>query len=75
MLFAVGAGRRRAVDRRGQGLDAPFDPRIHALRGHRGQIETAAALRTLMAGSAIRESHATATSACRIRIACAASRR
>ena len=27
-----------------QGSDTPFDPRIHALRGHRGQIETAAAL-------------------------------
>ncbi len=40
-----------------RGSDAPFDPRIHHLRGHRGQIETAAALRRLMAGSAIRESH------------------
>ena len=40
-----------------KGSDAPFDPRIHALRGHKGQIETAAALRDLMAGSAIRASH------------------
>jgi histidine ammonia-lyase len=40
-----------------RGSDAPFDPRIHQLRKHRGQIETAAALRALMAGSAIRESH------------------
>ncbi len=40
-----------------KGSDAPFDPRIHLLRKHRGQIETAAALRNLMAGSAIRESH------------------
>jgi histidine ammonia-lyase len=40
-----------------RGSDAPFDPRIHALRRHRGQIETAEALRALMAGSAIRESH------------------
>ncbi|MBB6309554.1 histidine ammonia-lyase [Xanthobacter tagetidis] len=40
-----------------RGSDAPFDPRIHALRRHRGQIETAAALRVLMAGSAIRASH------------------
>jgi histidine ammonia-lyase len=39
------------------GSDTPFDPRIHALRRHRGQIETAAALRALMAGSAIRASH------------------
>jgi histidine ammonia-lyase len=40
-----------------RGSDAPFDPRIHALRGHHGQIETAAALRALMSGSAIRASH------------------
>ena len=40
-----------------KGSDAPFEPRIHALRGHRGQIETAEALRRLMAGSAIRASH------------------
>lgn len=40
-----------------RGSDAPFDPRIHALRRHRGQIDTAAALRALMQGSAIRESH------------------
>ena len=42
-----------------KGSDAPFDPRIHALRGHQGQIETAAALRQLMDGSAIRASHLT----------------
>lgn len=40
-----------------RGSDAPFDPRIHALRRHKGQIETAEALRHLMAGSAIRASH------------------
>ncbi len=40
-----------------KGSDTPFDPRIHALRGHRGQIETAAALRGLMQGSGIRASH------------------
>jgi len=40
-----------------KGSDAPFDARIHALRGHRGQIEVAAALQRLMAGSAIRASH------------------
>jgi histidine ammonia-lyase len=40
-----------------RGSDAPFDPRIHRLRGHRGQIETADALRALMRGSAIRASH------------------
>ena len=40
-----------------RGSDAPFDARIHRLRRHRGQIEAADALRALMAGSAIRESH------------------
>ena len=42
-----------------KGSDAPFDRRIHQLRGHRGQIEAADALRDLMAGSAIRASHLT----------------
>ncbi|HEY1942887.1 MAG TPA: histidine ammonia-lyase [Roseiarcus sp.] len=42
-----------------RGSDAPFDPRIHALRRHQGQIDVAAALRALMAGSAIRASHLT----------------
>jgi histidine ammonia-lyase len=40
-----------------RGSDAPFDHRIHTLRRHRGQIETADALRDLMHGSAIRASH------------------
>jgi histidine ammonia-lyase len=40
-----------------RGSDAPFDPRIHQLRRHRGQIAVADALRNLMAGSAIRASH------------------
>ena len=40
-----------------KGSDTPFDPRIHALRRHKGQIETAAALRELMLGSEIRASH------------------
>ena len=40
-----------------KGSDAPFDPRIHELRQHRGQIACAEALRRLMAGSAIRASH------------------
>jgi len=40
-----------------RGSDAPFDPRIHALRRHRGQIEAAQALRALMRGSEIRASH------------------
>jgi histidine ammonia-lyase len=41
-----------------KGSDTPFDPRIHAVRGHRGQIEVAETLRHLLAGSAIRASHA-----------------
>ena len=40
-----------------KGSDAPFDPRIHALRRQRGQMEVGAALRHLMSGSAIRQSH------------------
>ena len=42
-----------------RGSDTPFDARIHALRRHAGQIEVAAALRTLLMGSAIRASHLT----------------
>jgi histidine ammonia-lyase len=42
-----------------RGSDTPFDPRIHALRRHQGQIEVAAALLALLAGSAIRASHLT----------------
>ena len=39
------------------GSTAPLQPEIHTLRGHRGQIEVAAGMRALMAGSQIRESH------------------
>ncbi|MCS6878864.1 MAG: histidine ammonia-lyase [Geminicoccaceae bacterium] len=39
------------------GSDTPFDPRIHALRGHPGQIDVARILHALMAESAIRRSH------------------
>ena len=39
------------------GSDVPFDARIHALRGHRGQADAAGVYRTLLAGSAIRASH------------------
>ena len=41
------------------GSDTPFDPRIHELRGHRGQIEVAATYRRLLEGSSIRASHLT----------------
>jgi histidine ammonia-lyase len=37
--------------------DAPFDARIHAVRGQPGQIAAAAIYRELVAGSAIRASH------------------
>jgi len=40
-----------------RGSDAPFDARIHTLRGHKGQIEVAHTFRQLIADSAIRTSH------------------
>ena len=40
-----------------KGTDAAFDERIHKARPHTGQITTAANLRKLLEGSAIRESH------------------
>ncbi len=40
-----------------RGTPVAFDARIHAARGQRGQEESAALLRELLAGSAIRESH------------------
>jgi histidine ammonia-lyase len=39
------------------GSTAPLQPEIHALRGHRGQIDIAQTMRALLAGSQIRESH------------------
>jgi histidine ammonia-lyase len=39
------------------GTPTAFDARIHAARGQRGQIESAALLLRLLAGSEIRESH------------------
>ena len=39
------------------GTDVAFDERIHEARPHPGQVEVAANLRRLLAGSAIRESH------------------
>jgi histidine ammonia-lyase len=40
-----------------KGSDTPFDARIHQARGQQGQIDAAAALRALIAGSDIRKSH------------------
>ena len=40
-----------------RGTDTAFDPRLHALRGYRGQRASAANLWSLMRGSTIRESH------------------
>ncbi len=40
-----------------KGSDAPFDARIHAVRGQPGQIASAGLYRDLLMGSAIRKSH------------------
>ena len=40
-----------------RGSDAPFDARVHAVRGQPGQIAAAAIYRQLVEGSAIRASH------------------
>ncbi|MBI2678570.1 MAG: histidine ammonia-lyase [Candidatus Koribacter versatilis] len=40
-----------------RGTDAAFDERIHQARPHPGQLRTAANLRKLLEGSALRESH------------------
>jgi histidine ammonia-lyase len=42
-----------------RGSDAPFDARVHAVRGQPGQIAAARIYRELVAGSAIRASHLT----------------
>jgi histidine ammonia-lyase len=39
------------------GTDAAFDPSVHAARPHPGQVESARRIRSLMRGSAVRESH------------------
>ncbi|QPQ54770.1 histidine ammonia-lyase [Allosphingosinicella flava] len=44
-----------------KGTNAAFDPRIHEVRGQPGQIAVAATLKSLLEGSAIRQSHAACT--------------
>ncbi len=39
------------------GSSTPFHPEIHTLRGHKGQIDTSAALWKLLQGSQMRDSH------------------
>ena len=39
------------------GSTAPLLPEIHTLRGHRGQIEVAASMRSILSGSELRDSH------------------
>ena len=56
------------------GSVVPFDARIHALRGHAGQIDAAAAYRTLLEGSGSISRIRIATR-CRTRTACVASRK
>ncbi|GIX14000.1 MAG: histidine ammonia-lyase [Paracoccaceae bacterium] len=62
-LFAAWRGAVSALTTGALSTDAamgstdPFEAAIHQLRGHRGQIEAAAVLRGLLAGSQIRESH------------------
>ena len=41
------------------GSTAPLHAGVHALRGHRGQMDVAAAMRALLKGSQIRDSHRT----------------
>lgn len=41
-----------------KGTDVAFDPRIHEVRGQKGQIEVAAALKALLEGSEVKQSHA-----------------
>lgn len=40
-----------------KGSDAPFDPRVHEVRGQAGQVHVAGLYRQFMAGSQIRQSH------------------
>jgi histidine ammonia-lyase len=56
MLAAATVSGALSVDA-AKGSDAPFDPRVHAVRGQPGQITLARIYRELLADSAIRRSH------------------
>ena len=56
LLAAAAVTGALAVDA-AKGSDAPFDSRVHELRGQPGQILLARVYRELLAGSAIRKSH------------------
>ena len=56
-LFATALASGAMTVDAARGSDGPFDPRIHALRGQPGQIDVAQYYRSLLAGSAIRQSH------------------
>ncbi len=57
MARAEAVVERAAAGDAALGSDTPFGPAINALRGHQAQIDVAAALRALLAGSEIRASH------------------
>ncbi|MBV8648516.1 histidine ammonia-lyase [Paludibacterium sp.] len=56
-VFAAGIAAGALTVDAARGSDAPFDPRIHAVRGQPGQMAVADHYRELLAGSAIRQSH------------------
>jgi len=56
MLEAATVSGALSVDA-AKGSDAPFDPRVHAVRGQPGQIAVAKIYRQLLSGSEIRRSH------------------
>ena len=56
MLEAATVAGALSVDA-AKGSDAPFDPRVHAVRGQPGQIAVAKIYRQLLSGSEIRRSH------------------
>ncbi len=58
-----------------RGSDGPFDARIHALRGQPGQIDVASYYRGCSKAAPSGPATPTATTACRTRTRCAASRR